>query len=368
MDCPQPSAHNWIHALRASKADRVVWVHERDLQAELLDECREALEAACGGLAGECGIEGGESVKTWAEIDNMLARFRDWGVTRASVVVTTGGGALSDAVGFAASIWKRGLHVIHMPTTPLAAVDAAWGGKTGINWGGSKNQLGTFASPLAVHIDVRWMQTLPQRDFYAGLAEVAKHAMLDGNAFELCGVKLPPWPTTEDGHEPWTRLLTQSSQVKQQIVSADPEERGERCILNLGHTLGHAIEACTALSPEPWLHGEAVAVGLHFALFEMSHPSLTTRPASNHARDQAEQMTRWLHDHVPVPRNWPFDAQQLWSHMVHDKKNVGDEIRDVAWRGVGHVVWPVHWKKDSFEATWQAFVRSWNSAQHDTSN
>ena len=368
MDCPSPSHLNWLEILRRAEPDRVVWIHERALQKELLEEYRKALHATCGSLAGECSLAGGEPLKTWGQIDQLLTQFLNWGVTRASVVVTTGGGALSDAVGFAAAIWKRGVQLIHIPTTPLAAVDAAWGGKTGINWGGSKNQLGTFAPPLAVHIDARWMHTLPSREFHAGLAEVAKHALLDETAFAACSDNLPPWPTSTQGHQAWTEFLEQSAQVKQKVVQEDPEERGVRCILNLGHTVAHAIEACTASSPAPWLHGEAVAVGLHFALFEMSQLALNERPERAQAEVQAEQMVQWLHEFVPVPTNWPFGAHDLWAHMVHDKKNVADEVRDVAWRGVGDVVWPVHWKKDSFEATWNAFVRSWTNANSDDSN
>ena len=368
MDCPSPSQPNWLDVLRRAEPDRVVWIHERDLQEELLQECREGLHATCGSLAGECSLAGGESLKTWEQIDRLLMHFRDWGVTRTSVVVTTGGGALSDAVGFAAAIWKRGVRLIHIPTTPLAAVDAAWGGKTGINWGGSKNQLGTIAPPLAVHVDARWMHTLPSREFRAGLAEVAKHALLDATAFAACSNNLPPWPTSEKGHLVWTQLLKQSAQVKQRVVQDDPEEHGVRCVLNLGHTVAHAIEAFTASSPEPWLHGEAVAVGLHFALFEMTQLALSERPQESQAEGQAVQMVRWLQDNVPVPTTWPFEAHELWAHMVHDKKNVANEVRDVAWRGVGEVVWPVHWKKESFEATWNAFVRSWNNAYSDDSN
>ena len=237
MDCPSPSHPNWLEILRRAEPDRVVWIYERDLQEELLQEYREALHATYGSLAGECSLAGGEPLKTWGQVEQLLAKFRNWGVTRATVVVTTGGGALSDAVGFAAAIWKRGVRLIHIPTTPLAAVDAAWGGKTGINWGGSKNQLGTFAPPLAVHLDARWMRTLPSREFHAGLAEVAKHALLDEAAFVACRDNVPPWPPSAQGHLAWTQFLEQSAQVKQNVVQEDPEERGVRCILNLGHTV-----------------------------------------------------------------------------------------------------------------------------------
>jgi len=362
-------AKDWQQALHEARPDFVAWIHEDKLDATLVKNMRGLLNAAAGTFAGELSIEGGESLKGWPQIEKILGQFQDWGLTRSSVLVTTGGGALSDAMGFAAALWKRGIHLIHIPTTPLAAVDAAWGGKTGINWGGSKNQLGTFTDPLAVHVDARWMRTLPLREFRAGLAEVAKHAMLDDQAFTDLQLPLPSWPPTDNGDvQGWTDLLKRSAQVKRQIVFNDPEERGERCMLNLGHTVGHAVEACTAQTTNPWLHGEAVALGLHFALFEMTRLDLSPSLPDSAGVQQAQWMARWLHTHVPVPENWGLSADDLWKHMIHDKKNAGGEVRDLAWRGVGNVVWPVHWKRDTFEATWQAFVRSWNSAHLEVSN
>ena len=360
MNGEELNSHDWQEALQLSKPDRVAWIHEKCLDQELLGHYRTKLLTSCTDLCGELGLEGGEPIKTWLQVENLLQIFKDWGLTRSSVVVTTGGGALSDAVGFAASIWKRGVRLIHIPTTPLSAVDAAWGGKTGINWGGAKNQLGTFAEPLAVHIDAQWMRTLSPRHFRAGLAEVAKHAFLNLEAFDdLCAHTLSWPPQNKEEFDLWSTLFVKSSNVKRQIVADDPEERGVRCILNLGHTLGHAVEAYTSGTSEPWLHGEAVALGLHFALFEISHGVWTMGNCQELSHEQAKKLSVILHTQVPLPQNWSFTAEELWNYMAHDKKNVGNEIRDVAWRGVGHILWPVHWKKKSFEATWSAFVRSW---------
>ena len=351
---------NWQQALHLSQPDRIAWIYEKSLNKELLGEYRTKLITLSPDLCGELGLAGGEPLKTWLQIENLLEIFKDWGLTRSSVVITTGGGALSDAVGFAASIWKRGVRLIHIPTTPLSAVDAAWGGKTGINWGGAKNQLGTFIEPLAVHIDAQWMRTLSPRDFRAGLAEVAKHAFLSLEAFDdLCAHTLSWPPKNEEEFDLWSTLFIKSSKVKRQIVADDPEERGVRCILNLGHTLGHAVEGCTSETSQPWLHGEAVTLGLHFAIFEMSHEVLTQENLNELPHEQAKKLSAFLRAQVPLPQNWSFTGEELWSYMAHDKKNVGNEIRDVAWRGVGTVLWPVHWKKQSFEATWSAFVRSW---------
>ena len=355
---PQP----WWSALDGVKPDRVAWIHEETLSPALVAETRPLMPQSCPLV--ELPIQGGEQLKQWEAIQDLLLQFQAWGLTRRSVVVTTGGGALSDAVGFAAAIWKRGMNVIHIPTTPLAAVDAAWGGKTGINWGGHKNQLGTFSEPLAVHLDARWMSTLPLREFRAGLAEVVKHALLDQEAFRVLRQQTPHWPPdlTED-HGQWSAFFFHSANVKRGIVSMDPEEQGQRSLLNLGHTVGHAAEALAAKDNTPWLHGEAVALGLHFALFESEALALSTAPSAEGAESDAAWIAAWLKAHVPLPTDWTFSASDLWRHMIHDKKNVGDEVRDVAWRGVGHAVWPASWKQDAFEATWRAFMRSYNTQE-----
>ena len=151
-------------------ADRVFWVRESGLAPELLAEYAGMLDGACPSRWNVMELEGGEGLKRWDAMPHLFDTFQTHGLTRSSLVLTCGGGALSDAVGLAAAMWKRGLRVAHMPTTTLAMADAAWGGKTGINWRGSKNQLGTFTLPEFVHLDARWLVTLPGRERGAGLA------------------------------------------------------------------------------------------------------------------------------------------------------------------------------------------------------
>ena len=358
------SLPSWLLVLRNADPDRVLWVHEEACSQDLLREYFMNLENAVACPVVQVPMRGGERLKTWDAVNELLRLFQGHGLTRSSVVVTTGGGAMSDALGFAASIWKRGMRTLHVPTTPLAAVDAAWGGKTGINWGGSKNQMGTFVEPLAVHIDARWMQTLGERDFHAGLAEAAKHALLDNAAMRSFQAPLPVWPCTGvEEHNAWTSWLEASAGVKKRIVELDPHEHGVRTTLNLGHTVAHALEASTATIQCAWLHGEAVALGLHFALHEALNPVMGAGDAmSAEDTEHAQWMGQWLKEWIPLPEGpWP-DAASLWTFMTEDKKNVGDEVRDMAWRGVGKVVGPVSWKRDTFEATWETFVRSWNDS------
>jgi 3-dehydroquinate synthase len=139
------------------------------------------------------------------------------------------------------------------------------------------------------------------------------------------------------------------------VVEADLHERDARAQLNLGHTVGHAIEAHFATTVHPWLHGEAVALGLRFVLFQ----------AKDHAPEACMFLDNWLGAHVPLPATplaqWP-DAGVLWARMTHDKKNVADQVVDVAWLGWGKAEWPVMLEKSTFEATWVRFVRSFEEA------
>ena len=346
---------NALAQLLPPNVDFVLWVREVGLDPDVLAEYADALDGACPGRWDVLELEGGEALKRWDAMPHLFDTFQAYGLTRSSLMLTCGGGALSDAVGLAAALWKRGLRVAHIPTTTLAMVDAAWGGKTGINWRGAKNQLGTFTLPEFVHLDARWLVTLPDRERRAGLAEVAKHAMLHAHLGQAHLEDWPAWDTTSEALEAWTAKLEKSAQSKMTVVDADLHERGARAQLNLGHTVGHAIEAHFAATAQSWLHGEAVALGLRFVLFQ----------AKDAAPEACQFLDRWIATHVPLPdtplAQWP-DAEALWSHMTHDKKNVADKVVDVAWHGWGKVEWPVMLEKSTFEATWARFVRSLEEA------
>ena len=336
-------------------ADRVLWVRESGLAPEVLAEYAGMMDGVCADRWDVLELEGGEALKRWDAMPHLFDAFQAHGLTRSSLVLTHGGGALSDALGLAAALWKRGLRVAHMPTTTLAMVDAAWGGKTGINWRGTKNQLGTFTLPEFVHLDARWLVTLPDRERRAGLAEVAKHAMLCAHLGQAHLEDWPDWDTSQDTLEAWTAKLEKSAQSKMSVVNKDLHERSARAQLNLGHTIGHAVEAHFAATNHPWLHGEAVALGLRFVLSQ----------AQDSSPKACLFLDRWLATHVPLPvtplAQWP-DAEGLWSHMTHDKKNVADQVVDVAWHGWGKAEYPVILEKPTFEATWARFVRSLEEA------
>ncbi len=208
------------------------------------------------GVGPVLALPAGERHKTWEQVARILREALARGLARDGVFVGIGGGVVTDMTGFAASIFMRGIPWIAVPTTVLAMVDAAIGGKTGINLPEGKNLAGTFWSPRMVVADVATLVTLPGREVRAGLAEVVKAAWIGDR--ELLERLDPPPPV--DAGERWTEIVIRAIRVKAGIVERDEREGGLRKVLNLGHTVGHALEAATGY--RRFLHGEAVAWGM----------------------------------------------------------------------------------------------------------
>ena len=205
-------------------------------------------------------IEQGEAAKVLSTIETLCRQWAQWGLNRNDVVVGVGGGIVTDVAGFAASVYHRGIPVVQVATTLLGQVDAAIGGKTGVNLPEGKNLVGTYWQPHAVLCDVEVLDTLPARHYRAGLGELAKYHFLDDgslNSLEL--------GTLEDGRLEADALADRveaSVRLKAAAVMADEREGGQRALLNYGHTLGHALET---FGDHNLLHGEAVAIGITFA-------------------------------------------------------------------------------------------------------
>ena len=222
------------------------------------------VRGACERVAptSEFTIADGESAKTLqtaAQLVDALVRAR---ADRGSVVVALGGGVVGDIAGFAAAVFMRGVRVVQVPTTLLAQVDSAVGGKTGVNHPSGKNLIGAFHQPSAVVSDTAVLRSLPARELSAGLAEVLKHGLLaDAEYFDRTVRDMPALLALND--EALASAIARSCRIKASIVGRDERESGERALLNLGHTFGHAIEALTGFSR--WLHGEAVGCGLCLA-------------------------------------------------------------------------------------------------------
>jgi len=205
-------------------------------------------------------VPAGEAAKDLRGLEALYEAFLEAGLDRDATVVAFGGGSTCDLAGFAASTWLRGVASVYVPTTLLAMADASTGGKTGIDLGGRKNLVGSFAAPRLVLMDVAFLDSLPPTEFASGMAEVIKHAVIAGEApfafLEGLGGRRPR-AAEEGGRDLLERLVGDSVAVKAGIVARDPLEAGERRLLNLGHTFGHALEATVGIP-----HGHAVAAGL----------------------------------------------------------------------------------------------------------
>ncbi len=252
------------------------------------------------------------------------------GGTRHSLLVNLGGGMVCDLSGFAASTFKRGIRFVNIPTTLLAMVDASVGGKTGVNFGGLKNEIGTFSEPQAVVIDTKFLETLDRENLLSGYAEMLKHSLLD---------TVEHWAEVLQYtiHNLQFTTIQQSIAVKQRIVASDPHEKGLRKALNLGHTFGHAFESFSiqhptpnTQHPTPILHGHAVAFGLicelYLSVVKCGFPTEKMR--------QTVQFVRENYGSLPITCD---DYPELIRLMQHDKKNIADTIRFTLLADIGDI-------------------------------
>lgn len=257
-------------------------------------------------------VKAGEESKSVAGAETVWRFLMEQGAVRRSVLVNIGGGMVSDLGGFAAATFKRGIGCINLPTTLLAAVDAAIGGKTGINFGGLKNEVGAFAMPLGVFPLISLFGSLPQEEWLSGAGEAIKTGLLDSR-------KLYELATSEDflvrREETVVReVVERCAAFKERIVAEDFREGGRRRILNLGHTAGHAIEAWKMAHGEPMPHGIAVAHGLRIAL-EKSCREAGFDPAL--LQDYEKVLERYFPPLGMTDAQW----EEAALYMRHDKKN-----------------------------------------------
>ena len=269
----------------------------------------------------------GEAHKTWPQIDSVLQKALDLGLARDSTIAGVGGGVVTDMAAFAASLYMRGCRLVLVPTTLLAMVDAALGGKTGIDYAGFKNLVGTFYPAHELRIWPGALASLPDRDYRSGLAEVIKHAFLvDAHLLELLEAKkdavLARDPVVLE------ELVFRAVMVKVGVVERDLRETGERAFLNLGHTFGHALESVMGFDGT-WTHGEAVCWGMARAL-DLGVTLGHTDPA-------------WRHRAVGLIEAYGFrvrapgaDPRGVLAAMKNDKKKKGGLVRFVLQKSQGH--------------------------------
>jgi 3-dehydroquinate synthase len=270
---------------------------------------------------------GGEPRKRLAEVEALAEQMVDKGGDRSSVVIAFGGGILTDVAGFLAAIFMRGIPVIQIPTTLLAQVDAAVGGKTGVNLVRGKNLAGSFYQPLAVLIDPAVLDTLPEREYRAGVFEVVKHGIIaDPDLFWM--MRRCAGAVKRHDPEVVDRMISDSVRIKAHVVSNDEKENDLRRILNFGHTFGHALEAETEY--ERFLHGEAVAWGMKAAL-HLSALEEMVDPA------ECQEMLACVDAYGPLPSLQGISRDRLRSRLLSDKKTVQGKIHFVLATGIGQV-------------------------------
>ena len=269
--------------------------------------------------AGDLHKELDSVIHVWNELQRM-------GATRHSLLINLGGGMVTDLGGFAASTFKRGIHLVNIPTTLLSMIDASVGGKTGFNFGGLKNEIGVFRNASSVILDTVFLKTMDRENMLSGYAEMLKHGLInhDGMLAELLTFDIENADLKE-----LQCMVAESVEVKQRIVTEDPTEQGIRKALNLGHTVGHAFESL-ALQRQPVLHGYAVAWGLvcelYLSVIKTGFPT-----------DKMRQTVHFIFDHygrMPITCD---DYPTLLELMTHDKKNTAGIINFTLLGGVGDI-------------------------------
>ncbi|MEW5963198.1 MAG: 3-dehydroquinate synthase [Pseudomonadota bacterium] len=287
--------------------------------------------AADGRLAGSIVLPAGEATKSFAELGPLCEQLLSLGLERGDLVVALGGGVIGDLAGFAASILRRGVRFVQIPTTLLAQVDSSVGGKTGINTPQGKNLIGTFHQPSLVLADTDALSTLPAREMRAGYAEVAKYGLLGDAAF--FGWLEGNWRAVFGNDVgALTHAIETSVKAKAAIVARDEHETGDRALLNLGHTFGHALEAFAGYS-DRLLHGEGVAIGMCLA-FRLSE-ELGLAPAGTATRVERHLSAVGLPTHIrDIPGERP-DAERLLALMAQDKKVRQGQLTFIMARAIG---------------------------------
>lgn len=275
-------------------------------------------------------LPSGESYKNLKSCQHIWKKMMQWNVDRDAIMINLGGGVIGDIGGFAASVYKRGIRFIHIPTTLLAMTDASVGGKTAIDFMSYKNIIGVFAEPDYVFICPAFLHTLSFRQLMSGYAEMVKHALVGSASFweELQAVN----PATVDN---WLPLIQRSVSIKERIVSKDYRESGARKVLNFGHTIGHALESHALNNRHKLLHGHAIALGMiaeAYLSVELGYLSSQTH----------EAICAYLLPHyAPYGRHKTISFNALRPYLYQDKKNKNGSLRFSLLKSPGSPVWDI---------------------------
>ena len=267
--------------------------------------------------------------KTLDSVSHVWQELQRGGATRHSLLINLGGGMVTDLGGFAASTFKRGINFINIPTTLLAMVDASVGGKTGFNFGGLKNEIGVFRDANCVIINTQFLKTLDTENIRSGYAEMLKHGLINREGRRMMD-ELLAYDIANPDLDMLARMIGESVEVKEKIVIEDPLEHGIRKALNVGHTIGHALESWAMRHDNPILHGYAVAYGiigeLYLACVKTSFPQDMMRQVVYYIKE--------VYGTLPIICD---DYPELLELMKHDKKNIADTINFTLLGGIGDI-------------------------------
>lgn len=303
---------------------------KHDLLFVLCDETTERLclpvisDFECMRGAQLITIPATDTHKTLESLSHVWSELQRMGATRHSLMVNLGGGMVTDLGGFAASTFKRGIPYINIPTTLLSMVDASVGGKTGINFGGLKNEIGVFNNARSVILDTTFLRTMDHENICSGYAEMLKHGLINNEKMWAELITLNVEQLTLNA-----QMIADNVAVKQRIVTEDPTEQGIRKALNLGHTAGHAFESL-ALERQPVLHGYAVAWGMIVELYLCC-------VKTNFPQDKMRQTVAFIKENYGRMAITCDDYPHLIELMHHDKKNQGNSINFTLLGGIGDI-------------------------------
>lgn len=270
-------------------------------------------------------IPAGESAKRIETCSHIWEQMLHYGADRRSLLINLGGGVIGDMGGFCAATFKRGLDFIQVPTTLLSQVDASVGGKLAIDFAGYKNVVGLFQDPRLVWVNPHFLTTLPSRQLANGMMEMYKHGLIgDQDLYQRLN------ELTELNELISAALVYQAILVKAVVVEADPFEKGRRKVLNLGHSLGHAVESYLLNGPEEWLHGECIAAGLIMENYISRQKGLLSA-------DLEKEIYSFVSKWYPLPVIPPQADQEIMRYLLHDKKNVGETLIFSLLKNVGDV-------------------------------
>lgn len=317
------NASHWQRlASRLHLPERLLVISDDNVAPLYLETLRSALSAHTVDV---CILEAGEAHKTLGAISAILDQLVTGGFQRDAAIVALGGGVVGDIAGFAAACFMRGIRFVQVPTTLLAQVDSSVGGKTGVNHALGKNLIGAFHQPVAVMIDTDTLSTLGAREFRAGLAEVIKYGCIyDVDFFGWLEENMPALLALE--RPALAHAIRRSCEIKALIVARDEKEKGERALLNFGHSFGHALEQVTGYTR--WLHGEAVAIGMLMAC------DLSVQ--MGYLSDAERQRVARLLSAANLPAQSEGTSIEALQHaMQKDKKNTAADQRLVLLNGLG---------------------------------